>query len=328
MNQHRRLPLRQLLIGLPLLSLAIFILLPGCSVNLSRDTQASGQILHTQWQANPKQAPQPVQLHYQQGGNPEGTPVIWVHGTPGGWSNFHDYLTHPTLTDKLRILLVDRPGWGASQSPELASIDEQAKVLGELVEQIYTPEQPVYLVGHSLGGSIVLRMAMNQPDKIAGLLLIASPADPNLSRPRWYHKFTASWLGRRLLGDGWQQSNREMLALDKGLERLDNWQALDQKLVVLQGDKDFLVKKGNADYLEQQATQARIEVHRFADKGHFIPFEEPDLVVSALLNLVESGEQSASGRSTTTRPEVSDLVQFRGATEEKSAEVGQPNRSN
>jgi len=292
MKQPRLLSPGKLLIWTPLLALTAFILLPGCSINLSRDTQTSGQILHTQWQTNPEQAPQPVQLHYQQGGNPQGTPVIWVHGTPGSSTNFEHYLTHPQLSEDLNILLVDRPGWGASQSPELPSIDEQAKVLGKLVDELYTLEQPVYLVGHSLGGSIVLRMAMNQPDKIAGLLLIASPADPNLSRPRWYHRFTASWLGRRLLGDGWQQSNREMLALDKGLEQLDNWQALDQKLVVMQGDKDFLVKKGNADYLEQQATQTRIKVHRFKDKGHFIPFEEPDLVAGVLLELVDPGEQA------------------------------------
>lgn len=101
----------------------------------------------------------------------EGRPILFVHGL-GGWAQ---QLSHPLfdLIDGYRLVAVDRPGSGRSTRPgdRPATIAEQAAFLMRFAERLGL-ERPL-VVGHSLGGAIALRMALDFPGRIAGLALIS-----------------------------------------------------------------------------------------------------------------------------------------------------------
>lgn len=101
----------------------------------------------------------------------EGKPILFVHGL-GGWAQ---HLSHPLfpLIDGFRLVAVDRPGSGRSTRPAGGpeTISEQAAFLMRLAGRLGM-EKPL-IVGHSMGGAIALRMALDFPGKIAGLALIA-----------------------------------------------------------------------------------------------------------------------------------------------------------
>lgn len=108
-------------------------------------------------------------IHYVEAG--EGRPILFVHGL-GGWLQ---QLAQPLfpLLDGYRLVAVDRPGSGRSTRPEdrPATIADQAAFLVRLAGALGL-ERPL-VVGHSLGGAIALRMALDFPDRIAGLALIS-----------------------------------------------------------------------------------------------------------------------------------------------------------
>lgn len=110
-------------------------------------------------------------IHYRSMG--QGPPIVLVHGLGGQTRNF-DYLPLQELSQRWRLVLVDRPGSGYSPRVDesKAGIAAQARLLAAFIRAMRF-ERPPLLAAHSLGGAIALRVALDAPDCIAGLALIA-----------------------------------------------------------------------------------------------------------------------------------------------------------
>jgi pimeloyl-ACP methyl ester carboxylesterase len=113
-----------------------------------------------------------ARLHYVDL-NPEaeGPAIVMLHGLMGQLRNFSHSLAGLLATDH-RVILVDRPGWGHSQlDGARPGIVAQAGMVAALIEQLGL-EKPL-LVGHSMGGAVSLAVALDRPDLVRGLALIA-----------------------------------------------------------------------------------------------------------------------------------------------------------
>jgi pimeloyl-ACP methyl ester carboxylesterase len=103
-----------------------------------------------------------------------GEPLVLLHhGGPGvtGWSNFSGNLDD---FSGYRMLLVDMPGYGDSEivnedGGPYASL--ASKAIAELIDRLGVG--PVDLLGHSLGGSVAMRVAVDFPDRLRRLVLVA-----------------------------------------------------------------------------------------------------------------------------------------------------------
>ncbi|MFR0692806.1 alpha/beta fold hydrolase [Enterobacterales bacterium AE_CKDN230030158-1A_HGKHYDSX7] len=113
-----------------------------------------------------------LRLHYLDDGS--GEPVLFLHGSgPGasGHSNFK--LNYPEFAAAgHRVLVPDLPGYGASDKPETDySLDFFVDAMFGLLDALDVPR--CTLVGNSLGGAIAIRMALDQPQRITRLVLMA-----------------------------------------------------------------------------------------------------------------------------------------------------------
>ena len=238
-------------------------------------------------------------IHYAEVGRDNGSPIMFLHGTPGSWSAFGAYLADAELASTLYMVAVDRPGFGKSDYGNLlVSLAEQSRVLEPLVDRV-AEQCRVVLVGHSLGAPLTVRMAMDYPEKIAALVLVAPSLDPELETPRWYNNLAENRLLRRLLPTELVLANREVMALPDELNAmLPRWKELDLPITVIQGAKDKLVDPGNADFAEKMVPRG-LRVLRLEDAGHFVLWKQPELIKREILHLHEnrlSGEYcSTSG---------------------------------
>ena len=98
--------------------------------------------------------------------------LLMIHGLSGNFYNF-TYATTGPLAEAYRVIVVDRPGCGHSKraSDAQARIPEQARMLAAFIEAENLGRPLV--IGHSLGGAVALSMALNHPDHVGGLALIA-----------------------------------------------------------------------------------------------------------------------------------------------------------
>jgi pimeloyl-ACP methyl ester carboxylesterase len=119
-------------------------------------------------------------IHYVEYGS--GPAIVFIHGLGGQMRNFA-YLELERLARSHRVILVDRPGAGHSirgpRSP--ANLFAQARTIAALIEALGLGKP--MLVGHSLGGAIALAVALNHPQSVSRLALIAPLTHVEASPP-------------------------------------------------------------------------------------------------------------------------------------------------
>lgn len=114
-----------------------------------------------------------IKLHYQESG--EGQALILLPGGPGGDSEglFESFAP---LQDEMQVIAYDHRGCGKSQgdNPEQWNLTQWADDLGQVIEELEL-ERPIIL-GQSFGGFVALKYAINNSEKLGGLILSSTSA--------------------------------------------------------------------------------------------------------------------------------------------------------
>jgi len=110
-----------------------------------------------------------VRMRYFVGG--DGSPLILVHGLGGAASNWAELA--PLLTRRYSLLVPDLPGHGGSSAlPAVSGLEPFADRVALVAEREGMLPAPV--VGHSLGGMVVLRLALRRPRDVQAIVLAGS----------------------------------------------------------------------------------------------------------------------------------------------------------
>ncbi len=109
-------------------------------------------------------------LHYVDKG--QGPAIVMVHGLGAQLGNF-DFALVDALSSTHRCIAIDRPGMGYSARPDDAGASPRAQAgyVAEVIDKLGL-DRPL-IVGHSLGGAIGVCLALDHPEKIRGLALLA-----------------------------------------------------------------------------------------------------------------------------------------------------------
>ena len=116
-----------------------------------------------------------ITMHFHEAGGGDRGVVLFVHGSgPGasGWSNFKG--NYPFLAEHgYRTIVPDTMGYGYSTKPEEGafSLDDVAAQYKALLDVLGVDRATV--VGNSQGGAIAITMALNYPDLVEKLVLMA-----------------------------------------------------------------------------------------------------------------------------------------------------------
>lgn len=226
-------------------------------------------------------------INYLQVGRNHLPLVVFVHGSPGSLSAFIDFMADTALLEKAQLISVDRPGFGESNFGHAEkSVKQQAAVLAPLLEKSKT-NRPVILVGHSLGGPVIARIAMDFPQLIDGLVIVAGSIDLELEPNEWYRAPLATPFLKWLVPRSFRASNDEIYHLKPELQdMLPLWKNIRAKTIVVQGKKDVLVHPGNAAFAKKMMTQADVKLVEVEGMNHFVPWTNPELIRKACLQLL------------------------------------------
>jgi 2-hydroxy-6-oxonona-2,4-dienedioate hydrolase len=111
-------------------------------------------------------------IHYNEAG--EGPTLLMLHGSgPGatGWSNFGPNMA--ALADRFRVIAVDMPGWGASDTVTPQDRDHVEAAL-QLLDALEI--EKAAFVGNSMGGLTSVAFAVRHPDRISHLVTMGAGA--------------------------------------------------------------------------------------------------------------------------------------------------------
>lgn len=235
-------------------------------------------------------------MHYVAAGDSTKPMVVFVHGSPGSLSAFIDFLSDSILLAKSFLITIDRPGFGYSNfGVAEPSFEKQAALLKPILKK-YENNRPIILVGHSLGGPVIARMAMDFPELIDGLVIVAGSIDPTLEpNETWFRAPLSTPFLRWILPASMRASNDEIYQAKPELERMiPLWKNIVCPVVVVHGDKDNLVPVGNVDFATRMLINSDVKVIRKTNMNHFVPWTNPELIKEGILHLLEQPLEAKS----------------------------------
>jgi pimeloyl-ACP methyl ester carboxylesterase len=180
--------LRMTVIGFGLLLVLLAVLAAGSIVGARRIAQAhppagrfvevGGARLHV------------VDIDERTQPSDDDPPVVLLHGASGNLEDMRLALAD-RLKERHRVILLDRPGHGWSErEADDASPARQAAMIAEALERLDVGRAIV--VAHSFAGSVATALALEDPGRVAGLVLVAPVLYPWSTGIAWYYSLAAT----------------------------------------------------------------------------------------------------------------------------------------
>jgi len=135
-------------------------------------------------------------LHLVDMGPADASVVVLLHGSSANLGDMR-FVLGKRLFDRYHVILVDRPGHGWSDRPggrDDAAPDRQAKYIAQALQRIGV--RRAVLVAHSWGGAVALAYALDNPEVVSGLVLLAPLAYPSPPSVAWHTNITNALLAQ------------------------------------------------------------------------------------------------------------------------------------
>ena len=228
-------------------------------------------------------------VRYMELGNDSLPLLIFMHGAPGSLTSFKSYMKDKDLLKKVKIVAIDRPGYGYSGFGKAErSVEKQAAYLKPILEKYRPLHKKIMIVGSSYGGTVSARLAMDYPHLVDGVMFISSSLAAGaekiyaISYPTRYPPLR--WLLPRMI----RVATDEKFAHEKELTKMEPlWGKIQVPVSILHGNTDVLIYIENALYAKQELKNAPVRMAIVTGKGHFLPWTAPKIVKKEMLIFID-----------------------------------------
>ena len=249
--------------------------------------------------------------------------IVMLHGFTGSKENW--FPVARLLRERYRVIVPDLPGWGESNRIENADYGflAQSERVARFLDAV-SPEEPVVLLGHSMGGGVAALTAARHPERVARVGLVDAAGvrfhdnrfgldvlagknpfavydEASLqryldtvffdddARPLIPWPADRIYIARRKRDAAFEQ--RVLDRIGRGDERFlpgDEAARIDQPALLLWCRQDAVIDASALELYAQRMPQARRVL--LDGCGHMSIMEKPEAVARAVTELIERGK--------------------------------------
>lgn len=249
-------------------------------------------------------------VHYEVYGR--GRPVILLHGWLGSWGLWQETMSY--LGRYYRTYALDFWGFGESgKKRETYAVQDFVSLVNQFMDQLGIGKAP--LVGHSMGGTVSLSVAIKYPERVLKVVVVGSPiSGSSLAWPlKWAGYRPIAFMLFNMMGlfrtsmrfvspvicrdprfpsmmdrDLSRTTVESFLRSIASLRRTDlrpNLDKINVPVMGMYGDKDNIVHPMQWRPLESGVGYSHTE--RFPKAGHFIMLDEPQSFINKLKSFLD-----------------------------------------
>jgi pimeloyl-ACP methyl ester carboxylesterase len=249
-------------------------------------------------------------VHYEVYGR--GRPVILLHGWLGSWGLWQETMTY--LGQYYRTYALDFWGFGESgKKRNTYQVQDFVSLVEQFMDKLGIAQAP--LVGHSMGGTVSLSVALQYPERVKKVVIIGSPVvGSSLALPlklagyRYIAFLLFNMFGMfrtvmraaspMICSDprfpGMMDRDLSKTTLESFLVSIASLRRTDLRPRICEievpvmgmfGDRDNIVSPRQWQALQQGLPSSRIE--RFPKAGHFIMLDEPKVFTQTLKEFLD-----------------------------------------
>jgi non-heme chloroperoxidase len=255
--------------------------------------------------------PTGVTLQYAEQGDPDGTPLVFLHGYTDSWRSFESVL--PYLPRTVHAFALTQRGHGDSDRPASDySLRDFAADVAAFLDAVGLGS--AIIAGTSMGASVAQRFAIDYPARVRALVLMAAfaayrgnpvveefwetgvstfedPIDPDFAR-----EFQASTLAHPIDADYFETIVQESLKFPTRIWRDAFRSFLDEDFpdeltkiaaptLLIWGDQDAFVPFSDQEMMINAISDSRLMIYR--GTGHALHWEEPQRFAADLMRYVQ-----------------------------------------
>lgn len=231
--------------------------------------------------------------------------MLMIHGagqTGITWENQFEILRDQAI---FNTVILDLPGHGKSTGPACSRIDEYRNFLKYFCDELDLTD--LILVGHSMGGGIAQLYAIDYPQRVNSLILVATGAKLRVAKETLnlvksdYDRFCEIAPSRAFADSSPDELKEEFrlgllsvppevvfqdfIACDE-FDITGEVEGIGVPTLIISGDQDILTPVKYGEYLAEKIKNSTLRVIR--DAGHFIMREKPHEFNRVLMNFVKS----------------------------------------
>lgn len=225
-------------------------------------------------------------IHFASTGSDSLPTIYFIHGSPGSWDAFAEYMKDSQLLRKFRMVSIDRPGFGYSDFGTAQHLDVQSYWISPIF-RLLDNHQPRYLAGHSLGGPMVIKLGADNPDLFSGIVVISGSIDPAEEKPEKWRPILFKTPLNYFVPGAMRPSNEELWFLKKDLVLLEkDFPKITCPVYFIHGAMDTWVPPGNVAYGRKMLIHSKtVQETLIPGANHFIPWTKFAEIRTVLLKL-------------------------------------------
>ena len=233
-----------------------------------------------------------------------GQSILYVHGNTGSsrwWKKVMDI-------DGFQTIALDLPNFGKSTHLKEAEIDTYANYLKKFIEKL-SLKSPI-IVGHSLGGAVVLSLISNYPDIAGAAILVDSSSVTGLKTPEEHYPVIEMYKTSRdlmykalssiapeikdktflneLTDDAMLMAPFAYTGHPRSLEKF-NYKGkasnFKKPVLIIWGKKDIIITKSMVEETKNEFENC--EVKEFENVGHSPMVEDPELFKKTIIEFLQ-----------------------------------------
>lgn len=238
--------------------------------------------------------------------------ILLVHGAGGSSRHWEPLLKawfESSLPDGVFPVAIDLPGHGKSGGTVLKSVTAIADFLNVVLDELEI-KQPVCLIGHSAGGLLGMQFALNYPQRVDRLVLIATSACIQLHPDFLHQATTGDWdyemlqqsfsaeipdVLKQLVLDEFRHLRLSLDASDfMDLSSVDLRPALSEltmPIAIVTGDDDVIISPRKSKLLQRDLPHAELVI--IPGGGHYVQVEQASRVAAVLTNFLQTSRLAA-----------------------------------
>lgn len=252
-------------------------------------------------------------VHYEAYGR--GRPVILLHGWLGSWELWRATISE--LGKHFRTYALDFFGFGDSMDRTADfSVNNYVELVNQFMDRLGIVKAP--LIGHSMGGTVSLGVALRYPEKIVKVAVIGSPivgsslnfflklsGNQNIARLVYTVPFILDGFiyGLTHIGTREGKAVHQMVAVDASKASMESFfqsigtlhqtdltndlHTLNMPILGIYGRTDIIVNPNQGKLLVQNAPTA--SEAWFENSGHFPMMDEPERFYNTVNDFLHNG---------------------------------------
>lgn len=257
-----------------------------------------------------------VTLHYEEKGS--GKPLVMVHGFGGSTFSFRYQLEE--LSRHYRCIAIDLKGFGYSERVKGGdySLTEQARLVLRALDLLGVDR--FFLMGHSMGGDVSMRIAAMAPDRVEKLILVATATGMKLwmmprmgflkpvlniviraSAPRYAKRlfYDSKTVDYEAIIEGYRQTARikgsrnTVWEMWKGVreDKPIDYRRIRMPTLILWAEKERILPLPGLGLWWLRRKLQKAEVVKIPRTGHLLLEERPEAANAAILRFLQGASE-------------------------------------